>query len=898
AAAGRPCYLQPMPTPPLHIFVAWDSDLKGVRGVLEGIIDFPPPGVVFDAIGYKKGDPHVGSLRGQLTQHIHAADGLLAVVDKPNAYVGWEIGYALGLPAPALGPRRLALVRAGQEKGAPAWIAYGPLREELTRGRGVERGALESAAGVFARWTQALGPCATGGRSLLLCPNNSTGSELIRYWRTTEIVLDVVDPAEIALTGLLHEMAGAGRAVWVVPEPGEDQGRHAEETARLAIVAGFLDASGVPVTILRHEGAEEQKHLPGPEPFGSNAEFVEQLVRWDERTRPGPGGAPPAPLDLIAAWRRDTQAEHADLLPFVRDLGHRLLQQIPVEIELERDAPFACLDPEGGDGCAGHRLAGGPGEGLPLRALVRRHLNSTPPDTHAGRWLVVAEPGAGKTTLARHLAWELAGEGAGAPIPVFASLATLAERDEHPFAWAGRTLSADQGHLDAGTLERDLFAAGGERGRVWLLLDGLDEVPGGRLVDLWKRIGGWAEALPGAVVVVLTRPVAAQQDRPLPKGFCRVAVRHLDDTRQRALVASLLEPALAQRVRRELLCQPQLGLLARNPLLLTLLAIVAEEAWAQDEVPPSHRIALYDRAVTLFLERDWGRGGARVRDAGVARHALRSLALHLQIAGGEAWPREVLEEALWPLRRQDDDLDFRLGRAWPSHRDFLDDLDAHAGLLGARDGRRAPWRFLHRSFREFLAAEALARRAAGARLGHIEAFFEGKRERDDIERFALRWGEVLAMLCGLVPEEEARSHLGLLERAAPDVAMRALPSLERVGPAERLAMLVRLVEKDVRFDPEHLDALATGLRACGEAGERALRESADAAPTPLARGLAAGLLPEAARGGPVRGAGRRTGGRPAPGDSAKTGLARGASVSLRAWAPALGAPLPARGLAG
>ncbi len=842
------------------IFIAWDSSLR-VGTTLEDLVDLDPPeGVTFSAVGYRQDDPHVGELREQLVSHINNADAVLAIVDRPNAYVGWEIGYAWGHRVDGRPARRLALVRSGGAGEPPAWIRSGPLRGQLAQGNGVGRASLLAAAEALDRWAEAPGPCTKGDRSLLLCPGRGQGEPLVRNCRKRGPTLEHLDLHDVSLAALPEHLAGAGRALWVVPEPSEDQERDADETAQLAIAAGYLRASGVPVVLLRHAQARDVDHLPCREPFGSIQAFLEQVHAWEQatRVRAGSGGIAPASADPIAAWRGDVRSEHAELLPFVRELGHRLLQRIPVEIELERSDEHACLEAgdAGPEGCLGARaLLRGPGQALPLRRLIELHLSSTRADEHAGRWLVVAEPGAGKTTLARHLAWELAGEGDEAPVPLFVPLASLAERDEHPFTWAGRTLAVDQGLQGAGALEAELFEASLIRGRVWLLLDGLDEVPSGRLEDCWRRIGRWADELPGVELVVLTRPVAAHHERPLPQGFCRVAVRYLDQPRQRALLASMLEPQLAERVADELLCQPQLALLARNPLLLTLLAIVAEEAWSQGGAPPSHRLELYERAVTLFLERGWGRRRAKVKDVEPARRLLQALALHLQAAGGEAWTPAELSEALSAVRREDPGLNFDLKETWGSNDTFLADIDTNAGLLGSRDGRRAPWRFLHRSFREFLAAQVLVRRSVAARMELVTAGMPATSAgrpvpdvREARDRFATRWGEVVAMLCGLVPEHEARDLLSTLEEAAPELASRALPTLDGFGPIERVGLLARLLDRgddDLRFGQDELAAMATGLRVFGPDGERQLLAEAQHGASPLSRGLAAGLLPPA-----------------------------------------------------
>ncbi len=95
----------------------------------------------------------------------------------------------------------------------------------------------------------------------------------------------------------------------------------------------------------------------------------------------------------------------------------------------------------------------------------------------SGRYVVLGEPGAGKSTLCRHLCFALAKDEDG-PVPIFASLARLA-RD-------GAKSVFDLAEEDA-AFHFDAERAAGlsarlreraEAGGAWLFLDGLDEVSG------------------------------------------------------------------------------------------------------------------------------------------------------------------------------------------------------------------------------------------------------------------------------------------------------------------------------------------------------------------------------------------------------------------------------------
>ena len=318
------------------------------------------------------------------------------------------------------------------------------------------------------------------------------------------------------------------------------------------------------------------------------------------------------PLSRYRAWVADT---HGQLVDF---FDKRLIHEVFVQVELAHQEGAA--DPE------------------PVRFLGDLMKRA------GGRFSVLGEPGAGKSTLARHLASQTARDPDG-PLPIYVQLADFAARTHTTvFKYAAAVIEEAGG--DAGGIEAALKAAAAD-GRAWFLLDGLDEVHGDHIRRARKRISDtdWG-ACP---VAVFSRPAGFSDFN----GFERVTVRSLDPDGQRELLGKWLpdpEPAWQQ-----IQGSPALRELAGTPLLLALMALVWVEARA---LRPS-RAALYEDALTQLILRAHAcdtEATALPSDALPAiRQTLRHLSFELQRGGGEFWGPEALAETLDRLAHEDPD---------------------------------------------------------------------------------------------------------------------------------------------------------------------------------------------------------------------------------------------------
>ncbi|WP_295394700.1 SUMF1/EgtB/PvdO family nonheme iron enzyme [uncultured Thiodictyon sp.] len=310
-------------------------------------------------------------------------------------------------------------------------------------------------------------------------------------------------------------------------------------------------------------------------------------------------------------------------------------------------------------------------------------------------WVLLGEPGSGKTTTLRRLLIDLARErlaaGAG-PVPL---LLALGDYRDYPSPHA---FVADCWRRRVGTADLDArLRAGG----VFLLVDALNEMPFRDAADYRARVAAWKrfarEKWPGNRIVFTCRG----RDYSAPLGLPQVEIERLDDPRVRTFLERYLSAELAAASWTRLAAAPLLDLV-RNPFYLTILCrlVAAGAAW------PSGRAALFNGFVATLLEREPERSHADWPGAPAVTAALAVLAEGMQRLGeGTRLPRaEVLKRLPTRVQTPDGlvDLDprsiLRLGLAAT----LLDtEADPQTGAPGGLV------RFYHHQIQEFFAAAAL-----------------------------------------------------------------------------------------------------------------------------------------------------------------------------------------------
>lgn len=231
---------------PTRVFVAYDFEIGGtLTDDLDAVADNPPPGYLVDWPGDAKGRKQGNIWAHKVRPGIGESDRLVAFVDLPNANVGFEVGYALGLG------KAVALARI--EEGIPAWLRRPPFNGYLfERISGVAL-LRELVAREEKDWVPPPRPPRVGKDVLHLCPWQSGESyrQLARRrWRE-------LPPDGWALEDLTELLEGVGRVVWIIAPHNEGpQGRDGTENAALSVVAGFLYAlDGVNLEVFVRTGA-------------------------------------------------------------------------------------------------------------------------------------------------------------------------------------------------------------------------------------------------------------------------------------------------------------------------------------------------------------------------------------------------------------------------------------------------------------------------------------------------------------------------------------------------------------------------------------------------------------------------------------------------------------------
>jgi HEAT repeat protein len=214
---------------------------------------------------------------------------------------------------------------------------------------------------------------------------------------------------------------------------------------------------------------------------------------------------------------------------------------------------------------------------------------------------VIGEPGAGKTTLLQEIAKEV--EGAGG-LPIFVRLADLGEKTLKDYlledwleeATGKRRISEDI---------QDEFVEQFNLGRIWLLLDGVDEIAatGNLLSSIEKQLKGWVSEARIVLTCRLNVWDAGKNDLYAFEKYRIQQLSYPDAVGDfiRRFFSKAGEPTKGETLIEKLeRSQPRIRDLVKNPLLLTLLC----RTWKrrQGELPQT-KAELYKGFVETFY--DW-----------------------------------------------------------------------------------------------------------------------------------------------------------------------------------------------------------------------------------------------------------------------------------------------------
>ncbi|MFE0249436.1 HEAT repeat domain-containing protein [Streptomyces sp. NPDC059010] len=430
------------------------------------------------------------------------------------------------------------------------------------------------------------------------------------------------------------------------------------------------------------------------------------------------------------------------------------------------------------------------------------------------RVVLLGDPGAGKSTLARLLALTLTQEvPADDPLePLAGRVPLVVELREYAAGeWRERTFEDFLRHLH-GTKGMAPPMAVVDRllaeGRAVVVFDGLDELfdpaareqVGHRIADFAGRYG---EA--GVRVVVTSRVIGYRRGVLDSAGFAHHMIQDLSKEQiarfagQWYTTAYPRDEERAAQLRRRLTdavgYSRPVGELAGNPLLLTILAIIGRRREL-----PRDRQGVYRHAVAVLVAH-WDDHAKNLRAptdvealsylGDEDRHELlRLVARRMQdgdggIAGNHIHQDELLDTFKAYLREQ---YELPVAQAVSAARTMVRQFRERNFILSHYGG--GVYGFVHRAFLEYLAAEDIDRRYTREREWTQEEF---------IERVFVRhaedpaWHEVLLLLAGRIGERDAAAAIDrLLEMHRRCVttnaqarllalSVRALAEVRRIG---------------------------------------------------------------------------------------------------------------------
>ncbi|UCE06799.1 MAG: SUMF1/EgtB/PvdO family nonheme iron enzyme, partial [bacterium] len=346
---------------------------------------------------------------------------------------------------------------------------------------------------------------------------------------------------------------------------------------------------------------------------------------------------------------------------------------------------------------------------------------------------IIADPGAGKTTFIRRIAFALcqslmniepdAAQGrlglTGTPLPIFIRLGELADFMQHCCdrnetdmptqkndpVWLSHFLARQSQSQNWG-LTQDFFLDKFKSGNTIFLLDGLDEAPDRRVREtLSDLVTNGIKAYSRCQFVVTSRP-QAYEGRAVLQDFQQFRIEPLEQNDMEGFLLRWSRalhhdsPARAEAHHNELIdalqARAEIRRMARNPVMLTALAVVH---WNERRLP-EQRADLYESIITWLLRsREQKPGRINVDKCSVMLQNL-ALAMQLnpqgrQVTVGRRWAAEAIQKE---FPQQTDET--RIAAA----ERFLAEEEVDSGIVVARGNQITFW---HLTFQEFLTAKAL-----------------------------------------------------------------------------------------------------------------------------------------------------------------------------------------------
>ncbi|MCP4542911.1 MAG: NACHT domain-containing protein [Chloroflexi bacterium] len=328
-----------------------------------------------------------------------------------------------------------------------------------------------------------------------------------------------------------------------------------------------------------------------------------------------------------------------------------------------------------------------------------------------------------------------------------------------------------------------------EDGPSLVMFDGLDEVfDAGERERIMQEIAGFAQRYPRAHIVVTSRPIGYREQTLRNAGFAHYGLQDLDDEQIETFIRGWFTLTFPhqnqqadQRIERVLGSVSQskpIQLLAGNPMLLTIMALLARE-----EELPRERAKFYEKAVEVLCHhwdanRNLELSEDRYLNADDKKGLLRRLAMRMQAGEGGLKGNVIQEDHL-----EQEIQAFLMDEQWQPNatearkaaRRMIRQLRERNYILCLRGPHI--YGFVHRTFLEYLTAAEYVRRfdkqPQQMTIGELVDLFDMHYLDDD-------WLEVLQLICGQIDEQfvgQIIAHLAASAESEREAGRTSLPVL-------------------------------------------------------------------------------------------------------------------------
>ena len=392
--------------------------------------------------------------------------------------------------------------------------------------------------------------------------------------------------------------------------------------------------------------------------------------------------------------------------------------------------------------------------------------------------VITGEPGSGKTTLLRYLLLGILDpppdpDNSGKPLawtegftasgnehfPFLIELREYhftceAETDVQDFMDYARYLGKTMHYgIDDHWLDQRF-----KQGPSLVMFDGLDEIFDPQRRDhVMKQIIGFSENYPLARIIVTSRPHGYHEGILRPAGFAHYRLQDLDREQKESFTRAWFyrvfpnsQKDAEQRIARVLNSvdrSPSVRWLAGNPLLLTIMTLIARE-----KELPEERAEFYEQCLDVLVHQWEVNNHLQIEDLAFLtvyrkKELLRKIAFEMQASEAGLRGNFISEEHLLEITRQWFEETYENLKGTQSEKAAQDMIQGlwHRNYILCPRGPKL-YGFLHRTFMEFLTATEYVRRfekTADFTLDDLDAVFREHGNEPE-------WSEVLRLICGEV----------------------------------------------------------------------------------------------------------------------------------------------------